>query len=118
MDKYRVMADNRDEGLLDLPPGDSNAFATWYRNRASGGHPWEICRGGNSTHISLHVTECENSWQLYLAGFSVARVVETAKMAIALFERGVPFVLARKDEMLRMLTGRNCLPKSGRCYAA
>jgi hypothetical protein len=107
MEKYRVMADNRDEGLLDLPPGDPNAFAAWHRNRAGGGHPWEICRGGNSTHISLYVTECENGWQLFLDGFSVARVVETAKMAIALFERGVPFVLADKDEMQRMLNGED-----------
>lgn len=92
---------------MGLPQGDPNAFAAWHRNRAGGGHPFEICRGGNSTHISLHVTECENGWQLFLYGFSVARVVETAKMAIALFERGVPFVLAYKDEMRRMLKGED-----------
>ena len=107
VDKYRVMADNRDEGLLDLPRGDPNAFATWQRNRTGGGHPWEICRGGNSTHISLHVTKYEKGWQLYLSGFSAARVVETAKMAIALFEHSVPFVLADKNEMRRMLTGED-----------
>ncbi len=107
MEKYRVMADNRHEGLLDLPPDDPDAFAAWHRNRAGGGHPFEICRGENATHISLHVTEYQNGWQLFLHGFSVARVVETAKMAIALFERGVPFVLTYKDEMQRMLEGED-----------
>jgi hypothetical protein len=101
------MADNRHEGLLDLPLNDPEAFAEWHKNRVGGGHPWEICRGGNSTHISLYVMSSGGGWQLCLSGFSTTRVVETAKMAIALFERGVPFVLAMKEEMLQMLTGRD-----------
>ncbi len=38
-------------------------------------------------------------------GFSRARVVETTKMAIALFENNVPFILAKKEEMLSMVKG-------------
>ncbi len=85
---YRAMADNRDAGLLGLPPHDAAAFARWYRERQLGAHPWEICRGGNRTHISLQVVPRDDGWQLFLAGFSTARAVEAARMAIALFERG------------------------------
>ena len=49
----------------------------------------------------------EAAWQLFLAGFSSSRVVETARMAVALHERGVPFILGHKDEMLRMLKGED-----------
>jgi hypothetical protein len=106
---YRAMADNRDAGLLEILPDDPAAFARWYRERHLGGHPWEICRGGNRTHISLHVTPRDVGWQLRLAGFSTSRAVETARMAIALSERAVPFVLEQRQEMLRMLTGEDFL---------
>jgi hypothetical protein len=106
---YRAMADNRDAGLLEIPPDDPSAFSRWYRDRQLGAHPWEICRGGNRTHISLQVTPRGDGWQLFLAGFSMARAIETAKMAIALDESGVPFVLERREEMLSMLRGEDLL---------
>jgi hypothetical protein len=106
---YRAMADNRDEGLLDLPSDDPAAFTRWYRRCRGGGHPFEICRGGNRTHISLHVLERGDGWQLRLAGFSAVRAVETARMAIALSEHGVPFMLEFPEEMLRMLSGEDFL---------
>ncbi len=106
---YRAMADNRDEGLLDLPSDDPSAFTRWYRERQGGGHPFEICRGGNRTHISLYVLEHGDGWQLRLAGFSTARAVETARMAIALSEHGVAFMLEFPEEMLRMLSGEDFL---------
>lgn len=105
VEKYRIMADNRDEGLSNLPGKDPQAFRDWLKNRTGGGHPWEICRGGNSTHISLHVIEREGGLQLFLEGFSMGRVVETAKMALALHARGVPFDLYKKEAMLSMLNG-------------
>ncbi|MCP4661812.1 MAG: hypothetical protein GY856_40940 [bacterium] len=101
------MADNRDSGLLEIAPDDPAAFSRWYRERQLGGHPWEICRGGNRTHITLHVTPRGAGWQLGLAGFSTARAVETARMAIALDEHGVPFVLQHREEMLHMLRGED-----------
>ncbi len=106
---YQAMADGRDEGLMELPSDDPAAFSGWYRGSRFGGHPWEICRGGNSTHISLYVMESGDGWQLRLAGFSTVRAVETAKMAVALFERDVPFTLEYKEEMLRMVTGEDLL---------
>ncbi len=106
---YRAMADNRDDGLLEIPPDDPAAFSRWYREGRLGGHPWEICRGGNRTHISLYVSPCDGGWQLRLAGFSTARAVETARMALALSEHGAPFVLEWRQEMLRMLAGDDLL---------
>lgn len=115
-DKYRKMADGRDEGLLDIEGGSSKAFEQWYLDKTiRGGHPWEICRGGNSTHISLIVHKGKDGWQLYLSGSSRARVVETAKMAIALFDNNIPFILTEAQGMLHMLEGSDycgIVPKS------
>jgi hypothetical protein len=104
--QYKEMADGRDEGLTEIAGGSEKAFEDWHRNKSRrGGHPWEICRGGNSTHIALMVSKKSNGWQLYLAGSSRARVLETAKMAIALSEREIPFILANARELLNMLKG-------------
>jgi len=107
MEMYIAMADGRDDGLLQLPPDDPSAFRQWYHHHPRYGHPFEICRGGNSTHISLSPGTLEDGWQLWLAGFSRPRVVETARMALALRQAGVPFVLSHKEEMLRMLAGED-----------
>jgi hypothetical protein len=104
------MADGREGGLLEVPGDSPRAFNDWYTGGAwVGGHPWEICRGGNTTHISLSAHKDKEDWKLYLAGFSWVRVVETAKMAIALFENNIPFILIHAQEMLLMLKGIDCL---------
>ncbi len=102
---YRRMADQRDDGMLSLPPDDAAAFDQWMNHGRRGGHPFEICRGGSSTHISLYPRKRETGWQLQLAGFSRARIAETARMALALHRGGAPLVIQDKEEMLRMLTG-------------
>jgi len=102
--KYEASADMRHGGLLEIDPDSSDAFRKWYEGGGwTGSHPWEICRGGNTTHISLQVARAGEGWKLYLDGFN--RAVEVARMTIALFENGVPFVLNKKPEMLRMLQG-------------
>ncbi|HBG25596.1 MAG: hypothetical protein A2Y10_04905 [Planctomycetes bacterium GWF2_41_51] len=104
--KYKKMADGRNAGLIDIPGNSEKAFSDWYRDKSHiGGHPWEICKGGNSTHISLIVQKKPHGWQLYLAGSSRVRVVETARMTIALSENKIPFVLADAQELLQMLKG-------------
>jgi hypothetical protein len=104
--KYTEMADGRDGGLLDIAGDSQSDFNNWYTNdERKGEHPWEICRGGNSTHISLMVSKKADGWQLYLAGYSWGRAVETAKMAIALYNNDIPFVLAKAQEMLNMIKG-------------
>lgn len=102
---YKIMADGRDEGLTDLQLDSEADFLDWFKQKSGLGHPWEICSGGNSTHISLYVHLSENGWQLILDGSSFSRVLETVKMAIALYKNNVPFTLNKSVEILRMITG-------------
>ncbi|MCL4415204.1 MAG: hypothetical protein M1365_00665, partial [Actinobacteria bacterium] len=104
--KYLAMADGRDCGLTKLDENSKTAFLNWYKNDSHcGGHPWEICRGGNSTHISLFLYQVENGWKLRLAGSSRARIIETVKMALAFYINKTPFVLEKAEEIFRMIKG-------------
>ena len=68
---YIRYADGRDDGLtgkgagLFSGPGidltSPEEWEAWFFDRTRrGGHPWEVCRGGNSTHVSLAV--CHDRW--------------------------------------------------------
>lgn len=103
--KYLAMADMRHAGLLDIDGDSPEAFSQWYHHEQMGGHPWEICRGGNSTHISLYIHKSQNDWQLTLAGSSIGRVVETVRIAVALHDNGIPFSLRDSDAILQMVKG-------------
>lgn len=105
-EKYLNKADGRDAGLRNIDPDSPEAFYEWYHSGGiHGAHPWEICRGGNSTHISLFVSEVKGEWSITLAGSSVGRVEETVRMAVALFENKIPFELRDSNEIVRMVTG-------------
>ena len=106
VEMYNAFADGRHDGLTEIDPTSPEAFADWYQNSRGGGHPWEICRGGNSTHISLYVErKAGKGWRLRLAGSSAARVNETAKIAIALYNNQVPFDLWEAEEIYKMVCG-------------
>lgn len=91
---YRKHADGRDEGLLSLDESSAEAFEAWCHDKTHfGGHPWEVCRGGNSTHISLYVKHDEKGWWLRLAGSSLSRSVETVKFYLALMDNNMPVFL-------------------------
>ncbi len=108
LQKYLKMADGRDAGLRNIEGDSPGAFHQWYHNgERMGAHPWEICRGGNSTHISLFVSEVEKKWSIRLAGSSIVRVEETVRMAVALHENNIPFKLSEADEIVRMVTGND-----------
>ena len=105
---YRAHADGRDDGLLSLPEDSREAFAEWFDARTMrGGHPWEVCRGGNSTHISLYVAHDEQGWWLHLAGSSYGRSVETVKFYLVLADYGLPVYLRDGLEIDAMLNGRD-----------
>lgn len=94
-EQYYLHADGRDEGLADIDPDSPEAFREWYldKNRG-GGHPWEVCRGGNSTHVSLYVHHEEGKgWYLTLAGSAWNRTIETVKFYLALRRAGLPVYL-------------------------
>ncbi|HBE43586.1 MAG TPA: hypothetical protein DDW27_20800 [Bacteroidales bacterium] len=108
LEKYLKMSDGRDAGLRNIPGNSQEAFYKWYHGEAVvGAHPWEICRGGNSTHISLFVSETENKWKITLAGSSIGRVEETVRMAVALHDNKIPFELRDAEEILNMVTGND-----------
>lgn len=107
-EKYLQMADGRDGGLRELAEDSPSAFYEWYHSSAwLGGHPWEICRGGNSTHISLYISDVQGKWKVRLAGSSIVRVEETVRMAVALYDSNIPFELSDAEEILRMVTGND-----------
>ena len=106
IEKYLAMADGRDAGLRCIDSESADAFYEWFMSeRAAGAHPWEICRGGNSTHISLYLSVHEDQWFFRLAGSSIVRVEETVRMALVLHENKIPFELTDDEEIVRMVTG-------------
>lgn len=106
VDLYRKFADGRDFGLTQLNPDSPQAFEKWFDKRDwQIGHPWEVCRGGNSTHISLYVDKQTNGWRLSLAGKSRGRVAETVRFSIALYSHNIPFKLWDAKEIFAMVSG-------------
>lgn len=138
---YLRYADGRDEGLtgkgmgLHSGPGidlsSTKAWEEWYfdRNRF-GGHPWEVCRGGNSTHVSLFVchdgpetefrhrlgelseAEFQGSkkfWGYYyaVAGNAWNRSVEAVSFYVALKRAGLPVILRDADAILARFKGED-----------
>lgn len=132
VEQYLTHADGRDEGLtgkgygLNEGPGidfdDPSAWEQWYFYRKSGGgHPWEVCRGGNSTHVDLYVFHDRRTldWKVkrgemteeeaaahpcgYYFDFAVAgkhRAEEAVKFYMAISDAGLPVVLRDADEIL------------------
>jgi len=106
--KYLTMSDGRDAGLRNIKADSTEAFNEWYHGpQRIGAHPWEICRGGNSTHISFFISETDNKWIVGLDGSSIGRVEETVRMAVSLFENNIPFILRDANEILNMVTGKD-----------
>jgi hypothetical protein len=94
-EQYYLHADGRDEGLEDVDPDSPEAFDAWLSDRSHyGGHPWEVCRGGNSTHISLYVRKDDKGCYLNLAGDAWNRTIETVKFYLVLRRAGIPVYLS------------------------
>ena len=101
---YYRFADGRDAGLITIDGDSATEFDTWYMNLRFGrtsGHPWEVCRGGNSTHVDLYVNKTkENTWNFIVCGKSIGRYVEAIKFYIAIYRKGYPVTINDKDELL------------------
>ena len=105
MEQYKRFADGRDEGLSEIDPNSHKAFSEWLKNRQGGGHPFEVCRGGNSTHIDLFVTNKQGKYLLTLRGDSENRFVETIKFYLALRHAKVPVVLLNAKKLVDRVLG-------------
>lgn len=71
---------------------------------------WAVTPGkyaGEETPRTFHFLYIRGGINGYynLAGSSLVRVEETVRMALALYERNIPFILADAEEILRMVTG-------------
>lgn len=99
-EQYLKHADGRDDGLLEVDPDSCEAFVGWLHNcERHGGHPWEVCAGGNSTHIDLFVWHDESGFYLVVAGSAWTRTVEAVKFYLALKKAGWP-VYIREGNIL------------------
>ena len=102
-EQYYLHADGRDDDLKDVPGDDPKAFEEWLHTRERGGHPWEVCRGGNSTHISLcPITDKRGTFML-LDGDSWGRTIETVKFYLALKKKDIPVYLFRGEHLVARL---------------
>jgi len=106
-EKYLARADGRHDGLIDLESDSASALAGWFTAPRFGGHPWEIARGGNTTHISLMLRKEGDQYFLALAGSASSRAAETVRMALALSEHDVPFSLYEAQHIKRMVNGED-----------
>lgn len=102
---YQRLADGRDEDLTGLPANSADAFTNWYHAGRGGGHPWEIYRGGNTTHIDLGVTERHEGWSVFLGGSSTRRMAETVRIAVALVKARLPVEIHDADKLVLRLLG-------------
>ncbi len=104
-EQYALHADGRDEGLSELDGDSPEAFARWLKERPRTGHPWEVCRGGNSTHIDCIVHRDAHGYYLVVAGLAETRTIEAVRFFLALHRAGVPVCIRNAEELKARLTG-------------
>lgn len=67
--------------------------------------PWEVCRGGNSTHIDCFVHQDAHGYYLVVAGLAETRTIEAVRFFLALHRAGVPVCIRNAEELKARLTG-------------
>ena len=104
-EQYFAHADGRDNGLSEIDPNSPEAFDEWIDNRTHfGGHPWEVCRGVNSTHIDLYVDKLNDGYVLAVSGYSRVRTIEAIKFYLALKRNGLPVFMYKGHKLADRLT--------------
>ncbi len=112
---YELYADGRHEGLLDIDENSQKEFADWidgkHPKKTNGGHPWEIKRGGNTTHIDLSVSRPsyheKEGYVVTLQGGSRTRLKETICMFLAIHEAGLPITIGDPEGIYKRLLGQD-----------
>jgi hypothetical protein len=111
---YERYADGRDEGLLKIVGDSKEEFADWidgkHPKKTGGGHPWEIKRGGNTTHIDLSVSRPmydKQGFEICLRGRSFNRLKETICMFLAIHEAGLPITIDDPTGIRKRLLGQD-----------
>lgn len=112
---YKLYADGRHEGLLDIGENSEQEFGDWldgkHPKRRRGGHPWEIKRGGNTTHINLSVRRPsfhqKKNFIIELQGASIGRMVETMRMFLAIHKASLPISIYDTEGVRKRLLGQD-----------
>ncbi|SEH37546.1 DUF6557 family protein [Selenomonas sp. KH1T6] len=108
---YKRIADGRDNGLTEIALDSPEAFNSWKNGKLqvfNGNHPWEVIRGGSSTHVTFSVSNRlaenkEGRYYLYLAGLH--RPGEVIRFFIALRQHGIMVKLGDMDALLARCLG-------------
>ena len=109
-EQYYKMADGRDNGLSEIDGNSPTEFADWLNDlQRMGGHPWEVCRGGNSTHVGLYVHHNENGYYLAVAGKSWSRSIEAIKFYNILRDSGTAVYLYDAKGITDRLLGQDII---------
>ena len=111
---YELYADGRDEGLLKIAGDSKEELADWidskHPQKTTGGHPWEIKRGGNTTHIDLSVSRPrygKEGFVVRLRGRSFTRLKETICMFLGIHEAGLPITIDDPEGIRKRLLGQD-----------
>lgn len=111
---YERYADGRHEGLLEINPNSTTEFADWiddkHPKRSRGGHPWEIKRGGNTTHVDLSVSRPSydnTNFTVSLGGASISRLKETICMFLGIHEAGLPISISDPEGIRKRLLAQD-----------
>jgi len=111
---YERYADGRHEGLLEIAGNSKEEFADWidckHPKKTTGGHPWEIKRGGNTTHIDLSVSRPrydKEGFVIGLRGGSFSRLKETICMFLGIHEAGLPITIDNPEGIRKRILGQD-----------
>jgi hypothetical protein len=112
---YRRYADGRHEGLRDIASDSVQEFADWidrtHPKRTVGGHPWEIKRGGNTTHIDMTVSRPspyrKEGFKVELRAEATGRLAEAVRMLLAIREAGLPISIADPEAVRKRLLAQD-----------
>ncbi|MGA1842055.1 MAG: hypothetical protein ACMUIU_15660 [bacterium] len=112
---YKSFADGRHEGLLDINADSKQEFSDWidekHPKRNTGGHPWEIKRGGNTTHIDLSVSRPsfnrKEGFKIELCATSISRLKETIQMFLAIYDASFPISIADPEGIRKRLLAQD-----------
>jgi hypothetical protein len=114
---YKRFADGRHEGLTEITQDSVEEFRDWmdekHPKKDSGGHPWEILRGGNTTNITLYVSKSQykkgNFYEIRLYGDAISRIAETLKIYLSLVENNMSVAIDNPNKIRNRLLGQDSI---------